>query len=191
MWRQRHHCRGTGAFDVQFQATATAAGTFVNPDRRRLQGGSREPIAESDETNNTCSDSVSVAAAPVLAVTKSHLATIYAGADSDLDHPGLEQRLRRLGQPPPGATVTVTDVLPSSFTFASFTGTGWSCAGPTTVTCTTSAVVAGRGASFNAITLTVNVPANSATSVSNTASVYGGGDPIHHDLASAQPAQTP
>src|SRR5438552_813971 len=53
-------------------------------------------------------------------------------------------------------------------------GSGWSCDVPT-LTCTLSDALA-ASASFPSITLTVNVAANAPASVTNTATVSGGGD---------------
>jgi len=71
-------------------------------------------------------------------------------------------------------TVTLTDNLPGGYTLNSFTGTDWSCGsvGPT-VTCTSSDVIAG-GSSDPTLTLTVNIPAASPPSVTNTATASGG-----------------
>jgi len=58
-----------GSFDVQFTATASATGTFANP---RAGGAcSVDPnnvVSEADETNNTCSDTVTVSS-PVVVYT--------------------------------------------------------------------------------------------------------------------------
>ena len=55
--------------------------------------------------------------------------------------------------------------------------------GTATVTCTTTKEYSSE--SDSAINLTVNVPANSAASVLNTASAWGGGDLVHTSLCSA------
>jgi hypothetical protein len=89
-----------------------------------------------------------------------------------------------------GSTVTVTDTLPTGYTLASFTGSGWSCSGTGVVTCTSTAIVNGAGDTFPLISLTVNIPANSPVSVSNTASVFGGGDVVHTSLATAATSNT-
>ena len=68
-------------------------------------------------------------------------------------------------------TVTVTDTLPAGLTFASGTGTGWSCgAVGQLVTCTHPAPL-NVGASFPTLTLTVNVLEAAAASVTNTVTV--------------------
>ncbi len=61
------------------------------------------------------------------------------------------------------ATVKVTDLVPTGFTFVQATGTGWTCAAPN-ATCTNTAAVAGNTA-FGVITL--KVTATTAGSYSN------------------------
>ena len=68
-------------------------------------------------------------------------------------------------------TVTVTDTLPTGLTFASGTGTGWTCgAVGQVVTCTHPGPLV-VGASFPTLTLTVNVLEAAAASVTNTVTV--------------------
>src|SRR5262249_29183025 len=71
-------------------------------------------------------------------------------------------------------TVTVVDALPAGLTATRMSGAGWSCA-VATRTCTTSSPVA-SGASYPAITLTINVASNAAASVTNGVTVSGGSD---------------
>jgi len=71
-------------------------------------------------------------------------------------------------------TVTVTDALPQGLTATAIAGTNWSCT-LSTLTCSRSDVLA-AGASYPAITLTVNVASNAQATVTNTATVTGGGE---------------
>ena len=71
-------------------------------------------------------------------------------------------------------TVTVTDTLPSGLTATALSGTGWTCT-LATLSCTRSNALA-AGASYPAITLTVNVSSTAPASVTNTATVSGGGE---------------
>jgi subtilisin-like proprotein convertase family protein len=71
-------------------------------------------------------------------------------------------------------TVTVSDTLPAGLTATAIAGTGWNC-NLATLTCTRSDVLA-SGASYPAITLTVNVANDAPVSVTNTANVSGGGE---------------
>jgi uncharacterized repeat protein (TIGR01451 family) len=74
------------------------------------------------------------------------------------------------------AAVSVVDTLPTGLTATAITGTGWTCT-LATLTCTTSNVLS-IGASYPPIALTVNVAANAPASVTNTATVSGGGETI-------------
>ena len=74
-----------------------------------------------------------------------------------------------------GSPVTVTDTLPSGMAVTAISGAGWTCS-TGTVSCTRSDALAG-GASYPAITLSVNVAGNASSPVVNHASVSGGGSP--------------
>jgi len=70
-------------------------------------------------------------------------------------------------------TVTVTDTLPSVFTASSVTGSGWTC-NLSPVSCTRTDALVG-GASYPAISLIVKVAQNASGTVTNQATVSGGG----------------
>jgi hypothetical protein len=73
--------------------------------------------------------------------------------------------------------LTVTDTLNSAFSYASFSGTSWSCSATgQTVTCTNDSAVA-QGSSYPQLTIDVNVSptASTATPVTNQVSMSGGG----------------
>ena len=73
-------------------------------------------------------------------------------------------------------TVTVTDTLPASVTPTTASGSGWTCGVVAqTVTCTRSDGLAG-GAAYPSITITVSISPAAPTSVTNVATVTGGGD---------------
>lgn len=71
-------------------------------------------------------------------------------------------------------TVTVVDTLPAGLTATAISGTSWACT-LGTLTCTRGDALA-ASASYPAITLTVNVAINAASSVTNSATVSGGGE---------------
>jgi hypothetical protein len=73
------------------------------------------------------------------------------------------------------STVTVTDTLPSSkLTLSSMSGTGWNCpAGPNYCNRTNNPLA--QGNSYPSILVTVNVTATNPTTVTNSATVSGGG----------------
>ena len=70
--------------------------------------------------------------------------------------------------------MTLTDTLPTGLTATGLSGSGWSCT-LGTLTCTRSDALA-ASASYPAVTLTVTVASNAPASVTNTASVAGGGE---------------
>jgi uncharacterized repeat protein (TIGR01451 family) len=73
-------------------------------------------------------------------------------------------------------TTTVTDILPAGLAPMAAVGTGWTCGiVGQTVTCTSTASIAGNG-SFPAISLTVAVAQSATSSLTNTATVSGGGE---------------
>jgi hypothetical protein len=122
-------------------------------------------------------DSITVNPAPVLAVTKYPVGTFTQGSTAEWD---VQVSNTGPSASSTSGTVTAIDTLPANYTLASSTGSaGWICNGTSTVTCTSTQVVAGGGGLFNLIKLSVNVPAASPVSVMNNVSVYGGGDLTH------------
>jgi subtilisin-like proprotein convertase family protein len=135
-------------------------------------------------TGTFSSDTINIDPAAVLSLAKSHSATFTQGQTASWTIQVTNTSVSAAGATD-GSTVTVSDSLPSGYTLAGSSGTGWNCSGTTTVTCTSTTVVAGAGGTFPALILTVNVPANSPVSVSNSAGVFGGGDLTHTSLATA------
>ena len=78
------------------------------------------------------------------------------------------------GSAPTSAAVSVTDTLPAGLTATAISGTGWTCV-LGTLTCTRSNALA-AGSSYPAITVTVDVAINAASSVTNSVIVFGGGE---------------
>jgi uncharacterized repeat protein (TIGR01451 family) len=105
---------------------------------------------------------------PVLSIAKTHSGNFQQGQT------GATYTVTVSNAAGAGATnsaVTVTEAPPSGLTLVSMAGSGWSCSG---VTCTRADSLSG-GASYPAITVTVNVAANAPTSLSNSVSLSGGG----------------
>ena len=110
------------------------------------------------------------AAAPDLSMTTDAGGDFVVGQDTAFILTVYNQ-----GSSPTVGTTTVTDTLPASMTFDSVLGSGWTCAGSTTVTCTTTATVASPG-SLPPIALYV-VPTGAAVpTATNQASVSNPGD---------------
>lgn len=80
------------------------------------------------------------------------------------------------GDPVGNNPLTVTDTLNAAFTFAGvYSGTGWTCSGTTTVTCSNDSAVA-QGSNYPELTIDVNVsPGAPGSQVSNSVSVSGAG----------------
>jgi uncharacterized repeat protein (TIGR01451 family) len=74
-----------------------------------------------------------------------------------------------------GTQVTVTDNLPTGLSAKTAAGTGWICVLGPPVSCTRTDTLASNNA-YPPITLTVNVALGAPASVTNTATVAGGGD---------------
>src|ERR1700722_13973229 len=78
------------------------------------------------------------------------------------------------GVSPTTGTVTVTETVPTGLTLTLMSGVGWTC--PTSGNTCTRNDALGPNSSYPAITVTVNVASNAPASVTNTATVAGGGD---------------
>jgi uncharacterized repeat protein (TIGR01451 family) len=106
--------------------------------------------------------------APAISIVKTHAGSFTQG---QLAATYTVTVSNAAGAAPTSGTVTVTDTLPAGLTLSSMGGTGWSCAGNT---CTRSDVL-NPGASYPAITVTVNVGASASSPQVNSVSVLGGG----------------
>jgi hypothetical protein len=118
---------------------------------------------------NTASASISVIA-PDLTITKSHTGNFLLGEIGAV----YSLTVNNIGSDGTVGTVTVVDTLPVGLSATAISGTGWTCT-LGTVTCTRSDVLA-AGASYPAISVTVNVAANAASPATNQAAVSGGGE---------------
>ena len=107
---------------------------------------------------------------PDLTVAKSHAGTFTRGDVGD--HYTITVTNR--GSAPTSGTVTVTDTLPAGLTATAITGSGWSCS-LATLSCTRSDALA-ASASYPPITVTVDVASDAPASVTNGATVAGGGE---------------
>jgi uncharacterized repeat protein (TIGR01451 family) len=110
----------------------------------------------------------------VLSITKSHSGNFIQGQQGAT----YTLTVSNGGNLATSGTVTVTENPPSGLTLVSMAGTGWTCPSPGN-TCTRSDALA-PGSSYPPITVTVNVAANAPSSVTNQASVTGGGDGTVH-----------
>ena len=127
------------------------------------------------------------AAAPELSLTASHAREPFlrSAPPNTTPHSGtLTLTVRNTGADATGGTVTVADPLPAGLTALinnpalgagpiAASGPGWTCTG---TTCTRADALA-PGAAYPPVTITVNVANSAATSLTNTPTVSGGGDP--------------
>ena len=120
-------------------------------------------------TNNSATDPTTITQLPDMTITKSHTGNFTQG------QVGATYTLtaRNSGFAATSGVVTVTDTLPAGLTATAISGTGWSCV-LGTLTCTRSDALA-ASTNYPVITVTVNVANNAASSVTNTATVSGGG----------------
>jgi len=121
---------------------------------------------------NNCFDKVvaniGIANMPVLLISSSHTGNFYQGeqnATYTLTVSNLANSVSTAG------TVTVSDTVPAGLTLVSMSGTGWTCS---STTCSRSDVLT-SGATFPAITVSVNVDSGASSPLTNAASVSGGG----------------
>lgn len=146
---------------LSIDVLATAAGDQVNTTGAitSVEGG----------TGGTATATVSVLV-PDLTITKTHTGNFVrpqTGATYTIT-------VSNSGGADTSALITVNDNLPAGLTATDFSGTNWNCT-LSPLQCTRGDVLF-AGTSFEPITLTVNVAANAASSVTNTATVSGGAE---------------
>ena len=123
--------------------------------------------------NNSASDTDTVTT-PDLTLTKTSASTFSVGGTATFV---LSPR-NTLGTAATAGTITVVDTLPAGLTYvvAGSGGTGWICGNVgQTVTCTSADIIA-AGMIGNAINLNVMIGSNAVPSVTNSASISGGGE---------------
>ncbi len=123
--------------------------------------------------NNSDSDPTTINGLPDLTVAKSHTGNFTQGQNGAT----YTITVTNSGTGATSGTVTVTDTLPAGLTYVSNTGTGWGTCSAVgqVVTCSRGDALA-ASSSYPALTLTVNVSATAASSVTNNVSVSGGGE---------------
>jgi uncharacterized repeat protein (TIGR01451 family) len=127
---------------------------------------------ETNTANDTATDPTTVTQVADLTITSSHSGNFQQGDSAD----NYTISVSNSGQGPTSSPVTVTDTLPAGLTPTAASGTGWTTSmSGQTVTATRSDVLA-NGASYSDLTITVSVADNAPASVTNTATVSGGGE---------------
>ncbi len=122
--------------------------------------------SDPDEDNNSSSDPTSIVTSADLWVTKAHQGTFTAGDDGS-----YLIAVGNLGPSDAAEPITVSDTLPASETFASATGTGWSCSDSLQVVTCADASNLPSGEDAPDIDLSVGIASDDTGSVTNTATV--------------------
>jgi uncharacterized repeat protein (TIGR01451 family) len=142
--------------DIVVAVVSTATGSILNS----ATASSTTP--DSDLTNNVGKRTAGVGVAADLSVSKSHTGPILAGTNVT-----YTVSVKNNG-PSQAADVSLSDPLPTGFTFVSTASAGWSCSGTTTVSCSAGPLANGATTSVD---LVVAVAANVLGSVSNSVTV--------------------
>ena len=143
---------------------ANAASSITNT--ATVSGG-----GELDTTNDSSSDATTIVQLADLTIAKTHSGSFTQGGTGS-----YSVVVTNSGTGSTSGTVTVSDTVPTGLTPTTATGTGWTCGvSGQVVTCTRSDALT-VSSSYPAITLSVAVAANAASSITNTATVSGGGE---------------
>jgi uncharacterized repeat protein (TIGR01451 family) len=157
---------GASTLTLTVSVAATAAPSVTN-------SASVFTTGDSNPANDSASDPTAVNPAPVIDLTlsKTHPGSFTVGANGV-----YTLTVTNLGNTATTGTITVTDTLPAGLSFVSGTGAGWSCsADGQVVTCTNPGPISGNHGT-STLALTVNVTRDAPCTVSNTATVSGGGE---------------
>jgi CSLREA domain-containing protein len=162
---------------IDVNVSGTATGTISNSVTASGAGAA---------STNSNMESITIQAPASLSVTKSHTGTFTQASPATWN---IQVNNTATGST--SGTINVSDTLPTNYTLASYSGTGWTCSGTGTSAVACSSTTAIAGGSSSTISLVVNVPAASPTSVTNTASAWGGGDLTHTNSGSATTGTDP
>jgi uncharacterized repeat protein (TIGR01451 family) len=144
--------------------TVNVAGSAPSPqvNLATVSGGGALASAQS-------SDSTTIVLSPALSIAKSHTGNFTQGQSGAT----YTVTVSNAGSAATSGTVTVAETVPTGMTLVSMNGGAtWNCT--VLPTCTTANVLAG-GASYPAITVTVNVASSASSQLTNQVSVSGGG----------------
>jgi uncharacterized repeat protein (TIGR01451 family)/fimbrial isopeptide formation D2 family protein len=151
------------AINITVTVSTTAPASVTNT--ASVSGG-----GETNTSNNSASDPTTITPLADLTITKSHTGNFMRGASHT-----YTITVTNSGAAATSGSVTVTDTLPAGLTPTPWSGNGWACGiSSQTVTCTRSTVL-NAGAGYPDISIPVTVAQNAAASLTNTATVSGGG----------------
>ena len=152
------------AITVTVNVSSTASSPQVNS--ASVSGGGSASASTSDSTVITSASGGT--SKPALSIRKSHSGNFTQGQQ----HATYTLTVSNgTSAGPTSGTVTVAEAIPSGLTLVSMVGSGWTCQG---TQCSRSDALA-AGASYPAITVTVNVSSTASSPQVNSASVSGGG----------------
>ena len=149
---------------INVNVSATAPASVTNT--ASVSGG-----GETNTGNNSASDPTTINQLADLTITKSHTGDFTRGTNDTYTITVTNSGTVATN----GTTVTVTDTLPAGLTPTPWTGSGWTCAINLQVVTCQRANVLNPGISYPAISIPVIVLQSAAASVTNTATVSGGG----------------
>ena len=154
--------------------SATAAAGLTNT--ATVSGG-----GEVVTSNDTASDPTTIVQLADLTLTATHAGNFTQGDVGDT----YTITATNSGAGPTSGTVSVADMLPAGLTATAMSGTGWT-VNLATLTATRSDALA-PGMSYPALVLTVSVAVNAPASLTNTATVSGGGEVITSNDTASDP----
>ncbi len=153
------------AITILVNVSGTASGTLTNV--ATISGG-----GETNTGNNNSSDPTTVNGTPDLTIVKSHTGNFTQSQTNAL----YALAVTNSGSGPTSGVVSVNDNVPAGLTPTAAAGTGWSCSiSGQNVNCTRSDSI-NAGISYPPISLTVSVAGNAPNSLTNSATVSGGGE---------------
>ncbi|MBO9664651.1 CARDB domain-containing protein [Dokdonella sp.] len=154
-----------GTFAITITGNAPNPFTAAVTNSATVTGNEQDPNSANDTSSATVAPQP-----PQLVVTKTATPNPFV-----VGQPGSYAiTVQNAGTGPTTAPIAIADTLPSGVTFAGAAGTGWSCTGAPTLSCT----FAGTLAAGASTTLTINVTVDAgATNADNSATASGGGDP--------------
>src|SRR5205807_3979948 len=157
---------GYPAITLTVNVAKNAAASVINT--ATVSGG-----GDQNALNNAAADPTGILPPPPdLTITKSHTGNFNQGQFSNATY---TMTVKNVGTAASFGLVTVTDTLPAGLNPEFIFAQGWSCNFGATITCNRNDALA-AGASYPSINLSVIVASDAAATVTNTATVSGGGD---------------
>lgn len=156
---------GSATFTVNANVTGAPGTNVTNTATATVPAGTVDPVP----SNNTASDTDAVLSATDLALVKTDSGGFVRGQSAT-----FTLTVTNVGGTASSGLVTVVDTLPAGLTATAIAGSGWTCDLPS-LTCTRSDSLA-PATPYPPIVVTVTVSLTAASSVTNSATVSGGGD---------------